>query len=61
LRDGGRIIVHRRVRSLRPIGTYGLRPGGRTPRKKFLDILCDLRVTCREILFGNGIRFHEAS
>jgi hypothetical protein len=33
----------------------------RTPRKKILDNLCDLRVLCGEILLENGIGFPEVS
>ena len=40
---------------------YGLRPGGRTLRKKIFNNLCDLRVLCGEILFENGVGFHEVS
>jgi hypothetical protein len=37
------ITIHRRARSLRPIG-YSLRPCGRSPGKKILNILCELCV-----------------
>jgi hypothetical protein len=40
---------------------YGLRPGGRTLRKKILNNLCALRVLCGEILLENGIEIHEVS
>ena len=40
---------------------WGLRPGGRTLRKKILNYLCALRVLCGEILLENGIGFHEVS
>ena len=39
--------MHRRVR--------------RTPRKKILNNLCDLRILCGEILLENRIGFHEVS
>jgi hypothetical protein len=54
------IRVHRGVRSLRPIG-LGLRPGRRTPRKKILNNLCDLRVLCGEIFLEKGIGYYEVS
>jgi hypothetical protein len=33
----------------------------RTPRKKILNNLCDLRVLCGEILLENGIGFYKVS
>jgi hypothetical protein len=33
----------------------------RTPRKKILNNLCDLRLLCGEVFLENGIGFHEVS
>jgi hypothetical protein len=62
------IIIHRRVRSLRPLRAVGSilyepeaighRARWRKPRKKILNNLCALRVLCGEILLENGIGFH---
>ena len=60
VKSGKKLIVHRRVRSLRPIGPMTT-PRWENAEKKNLTNLCALRVLCGEILLENGIGFHDVS